>query len=42
MEIETIQNAVLIGLGILIFMMYITAKALDSISDDIDRERQQK
>ncbi|MGC9350745.1 MAG: hypothetical protein ACP5D3_02040 [Sulfurovum sp.] len=42
MEIETIQNVVLIGIGIVLFMVYITSKTWDSIADDMDRERQQK
>ncbi|MDD3602587.1 MAG: hypothetical protein PHZ17_04640 [Sulfurovum sp.] len=42
MEIETIQNIVLIGLGIVTFIMYITAKAWDDISDEMEAEEKSR
>ncbi|MDD2226888.1 MAG: hypothetical protein PHD42_07315 [Dysgonamonadaceae bacterium] len=42
MEIETIQNVVLIGLGIVLFMMYITSKAFDEIADEMDVEEKSR
>lgn len=42
MDIESIQNAVLIGLGVVTFLMYITAKAWDEIADEIEAEESSK
>lgn len=42
MEIETIQNIVLIGLGLVTFIMYITAKAWDEIADEMEAEEKSR
>lgn len=42
MEIETIQNIVLIGLGVVTFMMWITAKAWDEIADEMEAEEKSR
>jgi|GEM_PF-5173205 len=42
MDIEIVQNVVLIGLGIVTFMMYITAKAWDEIADEMESDRDNK
>ncbi len=42
MDIETIQNVVLIGLGIVTFLMYITAKAWDEIADEMESEEKSR
>ena len=36
MDIETVQNIVLIGMAVLTFFMYLTAKAWDEIADEMD------
>ncbi|SFV64753.1 hypothetical protein MNB_SV-3-1557 [hydrothermal vent metagenome] len=36
MDIEITQNIVLVTLGTVVFFMFITAKAFDSIADDIN------
>ena len=41
MDIAITQNIVLITLGTIIFFMYVTAKAFDSISDEIDIQEEQ-
>ena len=42
MDIETTQNIVLITLGTVIFFMYMTAKAFDSIADKMDAQENSK
>lgn len=42
MDIEIAQNIVLIALGMVIFFMYITSKAFDSIADDMDTQENSK
>ena len=42
MDIEITQNIVLIILGAIIFFMYVTAKAFDSIADDMDTQENSK
>jgi len=42
MDIEITQNIVLITLGTVIFFMFITAKAFDSIADEIDAQENSK
>jgi len=42
MDIEITQNIVLITLGTMLFFMYVTAKAFESISKDMDAEKNSK
>jgi len=42
MDIEAAQNIVLITLGTVIFFMYVTAKAFDSIADEMDAQENSK
>ena len=42
MDIEITQNIVLITLGTMLFFMYVTAKTFESISKDMDAEKNSK
>jgi len=42
MDIETIQNVILIGLGIVTSIMFITAKAWDEIADEMEAEEKSR
>ena len=42
MDIEIAQNIILITLGTIIFFIYFTAKAFDSIVDDMDVQENSK
>jgi len=42
MDIEITQNIVLIALGAIIFFMYVTDKAFDSIADEMDAQENSK
>ncbi|MDM5270778.1 hypothetical protein PGH07_01150 [Sulfurovum sp. zt1-1] len=39
MDIEITQNIVLIGIGALIFFMYITSRAWDQVSDELEDQK---